>query len=101
MISGSLPWLLRWLWFFLASSMVADARQLYRYRNADGVVVVDYQVPVEYVGKGYEVLNDEGMVIKVVPRELTEEERKANDAQQNLRMRPMLSRSACVNGMKP
>ena len=61
----------------LSLSMLAEARQLYRYRNADGVVVVDYQVPVEYVGKGYEVLNDEGIVIKVIPRELTEEERDA------------------------
>lgn len=68
----------------LTLSMVVEARQLYRYRNADGVVVVGYQVPVEYVGKGYEVLNDEGMVIKVIPRELTEEERNAKDAQQRL-----------------
>jgi hypothetical protein len=68
----------------LTLSMVVEARQLYRYRNSDGVVVVDYQVPVEYVGKGYEVLNDEGMVIKVIPRALTEEERNAMDAQQKL-----------------
>ncbi len=68
----------------LTLSMVVEARQLYRYRNADGVVVVGYQVPVEYVSKGYEVLNDEGMVIKVIPRALTEEERNAQDAQQQL-----------------
>lgn len=65
----------------LAAATVVEARDLYRYRNADGVLVVDYQVPVEYVGKGYEVLNDEGIVIKVVPRELTEEERKAENAE--------------------
>lgn len=68
----------------LVLSTVVEARHLYRYRNADGVVVVDYQVPVKYVGTGYEVLNDEGIVIKVVPRELTEEERHAKDAQQRL-----------------
>ena len=58
----------------------ATADDLYRYRNKEGNVVVDYRVPSEYVGSGYEVLNDEGMVIRVVPRELTEEEKKAADA---------------------
>mgnify|MGYP003630031935 CR=1 FL=1 len=65
----------------LAFAPLLQAKELYRYRNAEGNVVVDYQVPAEYVGKGYEVLNDEGMVIRVVPRELTEEEKKAADAQ--------------------
>lgn len=68
----------------LVLSTVVEARQLYRYRNADDVVVVDYKVPAEYVSKGYEVLNDEGIVIRVVPRELTEEERTAKDAEQKL-----------------
>ena len=65
----------------LVFATAVEARQMYRYRNAEGVLVVDYQVPVEYAGAGYEVLNDEGIVIKVVPRELTEEERKAEDAE--------------------
>ncbi|MEZ5503002.1 MAG: hypothetical protein R3E50_10200 [Halioglobus sp.] len=58
----------------------ASSKQLYRYRNAEGVVVVGFQVPAESVGSGYEVLNSKGMVIKVVPRELTEEEKKQKDA---------------------
>lgn len=57
---------------------------MYRYRNADGVVVVGYQVPVDAVAGGYEVLNKEGMVVKVVPRKLTPEERKEKDAQAKL-----------------
>ncbi len=64
----------------LAFAPVLVAKELYRYRNAEGNVVVDYQVPAEYVSKGYEVLNADGMVIRVVPRELTEEEKKAVDA---------------------
>ena len=60
---------------------VAAGKNMYRYRNAEGVLVVDYQVPVEYVKGGYEVINDEGIVIKVVPRELTEEELKERDAE--------------------
>jgi hypothetical protein len=60
------------------------AAGLYRYTNDEGVTVVDYQVPVAYVGKGYEVLNKDGMVVEVVPRELTAEEKKVRNAQQEL-----------------
>ena len=60
------------------------AAKLYRYTNAEGVTVVDYQVPAAYVGRGYEVLNNDGMVIEVVPRELTGEEKKMLNAQQEL-----------------
>ncbi|MCB1674720.1 MAG: hypothetical protein KDI01_00410 [Halioglobus sp.] len=62
----------------------ALSRELYRYRNAEGNVVVDFMVPAEYVANGYEVINDEGVVVKVVPRQLTEDERKIRDAQQEL-----------------
>jgi chlorite dismutase len=41
---------------------------LYRYVDSRGVTVLDTQgVPPEYVGKGYEVLNQRGRVIQVVP----------------------------------
>jgi hypothetical protein len=66
----------------LCCATLVEARPLYRYRNAEGNVVVDYQVPSDLVGGGYEVLNNEGMVIKVVPRELTPEEREEADAEQ-------------------
>lgn len=52
----------------------AAAREMYRYTNDKGNTVIDYQVPPEYVANGYEVLNDEGMVLRVVPRELSAEE---------------------------
>lgn len=67
--------------FVACASQTTSARELYRYTNVEGNVVVDYQVPVNYVGSGYEVLNDEGIVIKVVPRSLTDEERKVKDAE--------------------
>lgn len=69
-----------WVILFCLAPAV-EAKQLYRYRNADGVVVVGYQVPVDAVAGGYEVLNNDGMVVKVVPRELTPEERKQKDAE--------------------
>ncbi len=52
----------------------AQGKELYRYRNAEGNVVVDYQVPPEYVANGYEVLNQRGVVLRVVPRTPSAEE---------------------------
>lgn len=75
----ALPWVV-----LLALPLAADAKPLYRYRNAEGNTVVGFQVPPELVGGGYEVLNEKGMVTKVVPRELTEEERKEQHAQERL-----------------
>jgi hypothetical protein len=73
-------------WAFVLASLpvVVDAQPMYRYRNAEGIVVVDYQVPPDSVGRGYEVLNQKGMVVEVIPRELTEEERKQKDAEEKL-----------------
>jgi DNA repair exonuclease SbcCD ATPase subunit len=61
-------------------SQVAFSRDLYRYYDGEGKMVIDYRVPAEYAGAGYEVLNDKGVVIKVVPRELTEEEKQQRNA---------------------
>jgi hypothetical protein len=68
----------------LLFSVWAQAANLYRYTNAEGVTVVDYQVPAEYVRNGYEILNADGMVVRVVPRELSPEEKKMLNAQQEL-----------------
>jgi hypothetical protein len=70
--------------FLLGHSLDYLARELYRYTNDQGNMVVDYQVPPEYVPKGYEILNEKGMVIEVVPRELSEEERANRDIQVRL-----------------
>jgi hypothetical protein len=61
-------------------SQVAFSRDLYRYYDGEGKMVIDYRVPAEYAGAGYEVLNEDGVVIKVVPRELTEEEKQQRNA---------------------
>lgn len=53
---------------------------MYRYIDGAGRVVVGYQIPPEDVARGYEILNDEGMVIRVVPAAPTEEEIEAADA---------------------
>jgi hypothetical protein len=70
----------------LLSAGVAQSREMYRYYDAEGKMVVDYHVPAEYVGSGYEVLNEKGIVTRVVPRELTEEEKAQRDVQEQLRL---------------
>ncbi|WP_461517533.1 hypothetical protein [Porticoccus sp.] len=48
-------------------AMVAEAANLYRYRNSEGNLVIDHQVPPEYVAMGYEVITRTGRVEQVVP----------------------------------
>ncbi|MFZ6048224.1 DUF4124 domain-containing protein [Pseudomonas sp. CR3202] len=76
---------------FLLLPSLAGALELYRYVDDKGVTVLDRQgVPPEYIGKGYEVLNEQGRVIRVVPpapsreemqRQLDEKARASSDAQ--------------------
>jgi chromosome segregation ATPase len=66
----------------LLAATPTSAADLYRYINDEGNVVVDYSVPPEFVSRGYEVLNEDGTVIRVVPRALTEEEKKQRNAEQ-------------------
>ncbi|WP_296260955.1 MULTISPECIES: DUF4124 domain-containing protein [unclassified Pseudomonas] len=60
----------------------------YRYVDSRGVTVIDRQgVPAEYSGKGYEVLNQRGRVIQVVPLAPTADQtREAQAAAQAARI---------------
>ena len=79
------------LLFGLLLPIVAGATELYRYTDDQGVTVLGRQgVPPEFIGRGYEVLNDQGRVIKVVPpapgaeemqRLLADKARASSDAQ--------------------
>lgn len=60
----------------------AESREMYRYVNEDGNHVIGYQVPPEQVALGYEVLNEKGVLIDVVPPILDDEARADMDAQQ-------------------
>jgi len=48
--------------------------ELYRYQNEAGVTVVDWAIPAAYVGSGYEVLNESGQIVRVVPPAKTDTE---------------------------
>lgn len=60
----------------LIGATVAQA-ELYRYVDDKGVVVLDrHGVPPQFIGRGYEVLNDQGRVTHVVPPAPTAQERQ-------------------------
>ena len=60
----------------LLASTAAQA-ELYRYVDDKGVVGLDrHGVPPQFIGRGYEVLNDQGRVTQVVPPAPTAQERK-------------------------
>ena len=50
-----------------ACAASVTAAELYRYQNEDGITVVDRVIPGAYVSSGYEVLNESGQVVRVVP----------------------------------
>ena len=50
------------------------AAELYRYQNEAGITVVDWAIPAAYVGSGYEVLNESGQIVRVVPPAKTDTE---------------------------
>lgn len=59
----------------VAVATQAPVMLLYRYVDSRGVTVLDRQgVPPEYVGKGYQVLNQSGRVVQTVPPAPTAEE---------------------------
>jgi len=65
-----------------ALSSTTHAREMYRYVNDDGHRVIAYQVPPEQVARGYEVLNEKGVLIDVVPPRPGDEARANMDAEQ-------------------
>ena len=66
----------------MSSSAFSD--NLYRYKNDVGGTVVDWHVPAAYAGRGYEVLNAQGEVVEVVPRQLSAEELQNKDLVERL-----------------
>ncbi len=72
LLSGIKYALLSCAWLSLAALPAlaeedGTAGGLYRYRNQEGVLVIDFAIPPEYVKGGYEVVSPAGRLIKRVP----------------------------------
>ncbi|HCV79051.1 DUF4124 domain-containing protein [Pseudomonas oryzihabitans] len=71
----------------IALPLAGQAAELYRYLDRNGTLVIDRQgVPPEYAGKGYDVLNEQGRVIRKVAPALpaAELDRRERERQQAL-----------------
>ncbi|NMZ65872.1 DUF4124 domain-containing protein [Pseudomonas oryzihabitans] len=71
----------------IALPLTGQAAELYRYLDRNGTLVIDRQgVPPEYAGKGYDVLNEQGRVIRKVAPALpaAELDRRERERQQAL-----------------
>ena len=77
----------------LLVSVSTQADNLYRYKNDVGGTVVDWRVPPEFAGRGYEVLNAQGQVIEVVPRQLSSGELQNKDLVKRLQQEAKLGRA--------
>ena len=77
----------------LLVSVSTQADNLYRYKNNVGGTVVDWRVPPEFAGRGYEVLNAQGQVIEVVPRQLSSGELQNKDLVKRLQQEAKLERA--------
>lgn len=64
-----------WVLGLALSASWAHSSNLYRYKDDAGIMVVDWRVPAEFIDHGYEVLDETGRVLQVVPRALTQEEK--------------------------
>lgn len=54
--------------------LVAEARQFFRYKDADGQTVINSSIPPEFVKNGYEIIDDKGVVLREVAPQLSDEE---------------------------
>lgn len=61
--------------FCAAKSTAPSADKFYRFTDANGKVTIDGRVPVEFIDMGYEVVDQMGRVLKVVPPALTDAEK--------------------------
>ena len=67
----------------LCASSSLDARELYRYKDASGVSVINDRLPPEIAALGYEVLSETGVLLWVVPPKKPPEQLEALDAQES------------------
>lgn len=51
---------------WVAAQNKTTSKVIYRYKNKDGVTVMDSTIPPEYVNKGYEIVSLSGKVLKVI-----------------------------------
>ena len=64
----------------LLVNSTAFASQFYRWVDAEGNTYIQSYIPPEFVAGGYEIIDDNGVILKQVAPQISEAERKANEA---------------------
>jgi hypothetical protein len=59
---------------------IASSAELYKYKNEDGVTVLNSHIPARYVKNGYTILSLNGRVLEVIPRALSDREIRIRDS---------------------
>lgn len=57
-----------------------QAAQFYRWQDAEGNTYIQSYIPPEFVAGGYEVIDDNGVLLKTVAPQISDAERLANEA---------------------
>ncbi len=87
----------------------ANSKVIYRYKNKDGVTVLDSKIPPEYVSDGYEIVSRSGKVLKVIPpapkgpeaeRLRKEKLQREEQAREDLQLRRAYSNVADIDAAK-
>ncbi|WP_039915951.1 hypothetical protein [Cellvibrio mixtus] len=87
----------------------AKNKVIYRYKNKEGVTVLDSKIPAEYVNNGYEIVSRTGKVIKIIPpvvqgvegeRLRREKLQRAEQAREDLQLRRSYSNVADIDSAK-
>lgn len=82
---------------------------IYRYKNKEGVTVLDSKIPPEYVNNGYEIVSRTGKVLKVIPpvaqgpdaeRLRREKLQREEQAKEDLQLRRSYSNVADIDAAK-
>ncbi|GAB2189763.1 hypothetical protein [Sessilibacter sp. MAH2] len=102
---GRSLWLVTWMSFGLIGLSASAQQQqplFYRYVNDDGIKVLEQSIPPEYAQRGYEVVNVNGDVVRIVKASLTEEELAARDRQRKLEEwdKALLTRYSTVSDVR-
>ncbi len=67
----------------LGCSHLYAAGELYRYVNDKGVQVINDKVPPAVIPKGYDIISRDGVLIKRIPRQLSEEELQLRNTEES------------------
>lgn len=93
----------------IAQQNATKGKVIYRYKNKEGVTVLDSKIPPEYVNNGYEIVSRTGNVLKVVPavaqgpeadRLRREKLQREEQAKEDLQLRRSYSNVADIDAAK-